>query len=121
MRFFHSIDERKYILLTLRTSQFFCGRCSWIGVRAFGSLGELGLSPKFFPVFFWQSPIPLGEKHDVGRGPKVLEMRDGDKSKLRDKGILKAVVNIIDIIAPRLLGMDVWKQPEIDKLAGRDS
>ena len=42
---------------------------------------------------------------------KVLEMRDGDKSKLRDKGILKAVVNIIvniiDIIAHKLLGMDV--------------
>ena len=29
----------------------------------------------------------------------VLEMRDGDKSKLRDKGILKAVAYIIDIIA----------------------
>ena len=47
---------------------------------------------------------------------KVLEMRDGDKSKHRDNGILKAVINIIDIIAHRLLGMDVWEQPEIDKL-----
>ena len=47
---------------------------------------------------------------------KVLEMRDGDKSKLRDKGILKAEINIIDIIAHRLLDMDVWEQPEIDKL-----
>ena len=46
----------------------------------------------------------------------VLEMRDGDKSKLRDRGILKAVVNIVDIIAHKLLGMDVWEQPEIDKL-----
>ena len=45
----------------------------------------------------------------------VLEMRDGDKSKLRDKGILKAVVNIIDIIAHKLLGMDVWKQTQIDR------
>ena len=27
----------------------------------------------------------------------VLEMRDGDKDKLRDKGILKAMVDIIDI------------------------
>ena len=27
----------------------------------------------------------------------VLEMRDGDKGNLRDKGILKAMVNIIDI------------------------
>ena len=38
-----------------------------------------------------------------------------EKSKLRDKGILKAVVNIIDIIAHKLLGMDVWEQPEIDR------
>ena len=47
---------------------------------------------------------------------KVLEMRDGDKSKFRDKGILKAVANIIDIIAHKLLGMDVWEEPETDKL-----
>ena len=47
---------------------------------------------------------------------KVLEMRDGDTSKLQDKGIPKAVVNIIDIIAHRLLVMDVWEQAEIDKL-----
>ena len=41
-------------------------------------------------------------------------MLDGDKSKLRDKGILKAVVNIIDIIAHKLLGMDIWEQAQID-------
>ena len=46
----------------------------------------------------------------------VLEMRNGDKSKLRDKGILKAVVSIIDIIAHKLLGMNVWEHPEIGKL-----
>ena len=46
----------------------------------------------------------------------VLEMRDGDKSKLRDEGIRKAVVNIVDTVAHKLLGMDVWEQPEIDKL-----
>ena len=45
----------------------------------------------------------------------VLEMRDGDKSKFRDKGILKAVVDIIDVIAHELLGMDVWEQAEIDR------
>ena len=33
-------------------------------------------------------------------------MRDGDKSNLRDKGILKAVVNIIDIMAHKLLEID---------------
>ena len=45
----------------------------------------------------------------------VLEMRDGNKSKLRDKGILKAVVDIIDDIAHGLLGMNVWEQAEIDR------
>ena len=43
------------------------------------------------------------------------QVRDGDKSKLRDKGILRAVLNIIDVIAHELLGMDVWEQPEIDR------
>ena len=47
---------------------------------------------------------------------KNLEMRDGDKSKLLDEDILKTAVNIVDIIAHKLLGMDVWQQPEIDKL-----
>ena len=58
---------------------------------------------------------------DVGwlpSGPltcRQLEMRDGDKSKLRDKGILKAVLNIVDVIAHKLLGMDVWGPVEIDR------
>ena len=44
----------------------------------------------------------------------VLEMRDGDMSKLRDKGILKAVLNIVDVIAHKLLGMAVWEQAAVD-------
>ena len=43
----------------------------------------------------------------------VLEMRDGGKSKLRDKGILKAVVNIIGVFAHKLL--------RNGQVAGRDS
>ena len=39
-----------------------------------------------------------------------------ETSKLRDKDVLKAVVNIIDIIAHKLLGVNVKEQPEIDKL-----
>ena len=45
----------------------------------------------------------------------VSEMRDGDKSKLRDEGMMKDVVDIVDIIAHKLLGTDVWEQPEIDE------
>ena len=58
---------------------------------------------------------------DVGwlaLGPSTchqLEMRDGDQGELRDKGILEAVLNIIDVFAHKLLGMDVWEQTEIDR------
>ena len=42
---------------------------------------------------------------------RQLQTRDGRKSKLRDKGILNAVFNIIDVIAySRLPGTDVWEQ-----------
>ena len=58
---------------------------------------------------------------DVGwlvSGPltyRQSQVRDGDMSKLRDKGTLKAVLNIIDVIAHELLGRDVWEQAEIDR------
>ena len=58
---------------------------------------------------------------DVGwlaSGPltcRQSQVRDGDKSKLRDKSLLKAVLDIIDVIAHELLGMDVWEQAEIDR------
>merc|ERR1719163_2075177 len=43
-------------------------------------------------------------------------MRDGDKSRLLGKGVLKAVANVNNIIGPKLVGMDVTKQVQIDKL-----
>ena len=46
----------------------------------------------------------------------VLEMRDGDKNKLLDNGILKVVINITDIISQKLLGMNAGEQADIDKL-----
>ena len=46
---------------------------------------------------------------------RQLQTRDGDKSKLRDNGILKDVLNIIDVIAHKLLGVDLWEQAEIDR------
>merc|ERR1719230_1011396 len=43
-------------------------------------------------------------------------MRDGDKGRLLGKGVLNAVKNVNDVIAPKLIGMDVRKQTKIDKL-----
>jgi len=46
---------------------------------------------------------------------EALELRDKDKNRLLGKGVLKAVANVNDIIAPRLIGMDVTDQAGIDK------
>ena len=51
---------------------------------------------------------------------RQLQTRVADKSKLRDKGILKAVLNVIDGIAHKLLGMDVWERGRIRQDNGRD-
>lgn len=45
---------------------------------------------------------------------EALELRDGDKSRYLGKGVLKAVRNINEIIAPKLIGMDVREQRKID-------
>jgi enolase len=47
---------------------------------------------------------------------EALELRDGDKKRYGGKGVLKAVGNVNDKIAPRLLGLDPTRQAEIDRL-----
>ncbi|MFI5341354.1 MAG: phosphopyruvate hydratase [Candidatus Methylomirabilales bacterium] len=47
---------------------------------------------------------------------EALELRDGDKKRYGGKGVLKAVANVNQIIAPKLLGMDPARQVEIDRL-----
>jgi enolase len=45
---------------------------------------------------------------------EALELRDGDKKRYGGKGVLKAVANVNQTIAPKLLGMDPARQAEID-------
>jgi len=45
---------------------------------------------------------------------EALEMRDGGKAYM-GKGVLKAVANVNDVIAPALIGKDVKEQAEIDR------
>jgi len=47
---------------------------------------------------------------------EAVEMRDGDKKKYVGKGVLKAVKNANDILAPALLGYDVADQTGIDQM-----
>src|SRR5580704_1673183 len=45
---------------------------------------------------------------------EAVELRDGDKKRYLGKGVLKAVQNVNDIIAPNLLDHDATDQSAID-------
>ncbi len=45
---------------------------------------------------------------------EALELRDGDDSRFGGKGVLRAVQNIRDVIAPELIGMDGLDQRAVD-------
>jgi enolase len=47
---------------------------------------------------------------------EAVELRDGDKSRFGGKGVLRAVANVTDRIAPELLGLDATDQAGIDAL-----
>ena len=46
---------------------------------------------------------------------EAVELRDGDKSRYLGKGVLNAVKNVNEVIAPKLEYMNVYDQAEIDK------
>jgi enolase len=47
---------------------------------------------------------------------EAVELRDGDKKKFGGKGVLNAIKNVNEIIAPKLLGYDVADQTGIDEM-----
>lgn len=62
---------------------------------------------------FGRAAVPSGASTGSN---EALELRDGDKSRYMGKGVLKAVQNVNDIIAPAIMGMSALNQAEIDKL-----
>jgi enolase len=61
-------------------------------------------------IFF--ASVPSGAS--VGKY-EAVELRDGEK-RYRGRGVLKAVKNVNEIIAPKLIGKDPRNQKEIDQL-----
>ena len=57
--------------------------------------------------------VPSGASTGVH---EALELRDNDMNRYFGKGVLKAVSNINEIIKPKLIGLDVQNQKEIDEL-----
>ncbi len=68
-------------------------------VLADGSVGRAG--------------VPSGASTGIH---EAVELRDGDKSRFGGKGTRKAVANVVDTIAPALLGLDASDQPGIDSI-----
>ena len=53
----------------------------------------------------------------VSRGKyEAVELRDANKERYRGRGVLQAVKNVNEVIAPMLVGKDVTKQKEMDDL-----
>ena len=47
---------------------------------------------------------------------EAVELRDNDKKRYLGKGVLQAVRNVNEVIAPEVIGMDVTQQVAIDRL-----
>jgi enolase len=59
-----------------------------------------------------RSAVPSGASTGTR---EAVELRDGDKKRFSGKGVLKAVDNVNNIIAPELIGKDPTKQEKIDQ------
>jgi len=47
---------------------------------------------------------------------EAVELRDGDQNRYNGKGVLKAVANVNNIIAPKIMDMEPSRQADIDRL-----
>jgi enolase len=47
---------------------------------------------------------------------EAYELRDGDKNRYLGKGVLKAIANVREKIAPEVVGLNVYEQVYIDKV-----
>jgi enolase len=56
--------------------------------------------------------VPSGASTGVH---EAVELRDGDKSRYGGKGVLTAVANVVDKIAPKIIGMSASDQRTIDE------
>ncbi len=63
--------------------------------------------------FIGRAAVPSGASTGTH---EAVELRDNDKSVYMGKGVLNAVKNVNDALAPELVGLDVFEQNMIDKL-----
>lgn len=59
-----------------------------------------------------KASVPSGASTGIH---EAHELRDGDKGRYNGKGVLRAVANVKDIIAPKIIGQEIIALPEIDR------
>ncbi|MFH1788762.1 MAG: phosphopyruvate hydratase [Candidatus Altiarchaeota archaeon] len=59
----------------------------------------------------FRAMVPSGASTGVH---EALELRDGDKGRFMGKGVLKAVANVNEKIAPKVIGLDCTDQKGVD-------
>ncbi len=59
-----------------------------------------------------RSAVPSGASTGIR---EAVELRDNDKSRYLGKGVLKAIANINEKIAPAIVGMDPFDQSRLDR------
>ena len=62
---------------------------------------------------FGRAAVPSGASTGIH---EAVELRDEDKNVYMGKGVLKAVSNVNDVIAPELIGFDIFEQNQIDEI-----
>merc|ERR1719215_1873518 len=63
-------------------------------------------------MHLFRAAVPSGASTGIY---EALELRDGDKGRLLGKGVVETIDDLNDIIAPKLVGMEVTDQKGIDK------
>ena len=62
---------------------------------------------------FGRAAVPSGASTGVH---EAVELRDGDKERFLGKGVTQAVNNVMEIIAPAIIGLSAFEQAALDKL-----
>src|SRR5262245_868954 len=62
---------------------------------------------------FGRAAVPSGASTGVH---EAHELRDGDESRFGGKGVLTAVANVVESIAPAVTGEEALEQREIDRI-----
>ncbi|THU47232.1 hypothetical protein C4D60_Mb09t13340 [Musa balbisiana] len=77
------------------------------------SRGNPTVEVDLFTDAVYRSAVPSGASTGIY---EALELRDGDKKTYGGKGVLHAVRNINEILGPKLVGVDVRNQADVDAI-----